>query len=220
MPAFARPGASRSITISDGILASASRTPDKMAIREGERSLTYAKLAERIVRVANMAPGHFGLAHGERAAVFMPNRLEYLELVCGLSGAGVAACTIGPAASPPEVPIHLRGLFRSGPVRSLRSSKSPHASAVGDIVPHIVVVDQRYEDLLSRARRDSLPVETDWEDISRSRTLRARPAAPRALCCRTAVACCRRSPWRPNTPATVPTTARSRPRRCFTARVS
>src|SRR4051794_8495935 len=65
--AYARPHSSRSITISDGVFASASRTPDKMAIREGERSLSYAKLAERILRVANMVHGHFALAQGERA---------------------------------------------------------------------------------------------------------------------------------------------------------
>ena len=64
MAAFARPHSSRSITISDGVFASASRTPDKMAIREGERSLTYVNLAERVRRVANMAHGHFGFAHG------------------------------------------------------------------------------------------------------------------------------------------------------------
>ena len=88
MAAFARPHSSRSITISDGVFASASRTPDKMAVREGERSLTYAKLAERVLRVANMAHGGFGLELGARAAVLMPNRLEYLEIVCGLSSAG------------------------------------------------------------------------------------------------------------------------------------
>lgn len=87
MAGFARQHASRSITIADGIFASASRTPGKTAIRQDKRSLTYSSLAERILRVANMAHGHFGLAHGERAAIFMPNRIEYLELVCGLSSA-------------------------------------------------------------------------------------------------------------------------------------
>ena len=76
MAGFARQHASRSITIADGIFASASRTPGKTAIRQDERSLTYSSLAERILRVANMAHGHFGLAHGERAAIFMPNRID------------------------------------------------------------------------------------------------------------------------------------------------
>jgi acyl-CoA synthetase (AMP-forming)/AMP-acid ligase II len=164
MAAFVRPHGSRSITISDGVFASASRTPGKIAIREGDRSLTYEKLAERVRRVANTAHGHLGLAHGERAAVLMPNRLEYLEIVCGLSGAGVAVCTIGPAASASEIRFicedsSARALFVAPQLEEIART------AAGDIVPHIVVVDERYEGLLLHARCDSLPVDTDWEDI-------------------------------------------------------
>jgi len=164
MAGFARRNASRSITIADGIFASAGRTPGKTAIREGERSLAYAKLAERILRVANMAHGHFGLAHGDRAAIFMPNRLEYLELVCGLSSAGVSACTIGPAASAPEI----RFICEDASARVLfvdPAREDAARAAVGDIVPHIVRVDAPYESLLSQARHDALPVDTNWEDI-------------------------------------------------------
>ena len=159
-----RPHSSRSITIADGIFASASRTPRKVAIREGERSLTYTQLAERTVRVANVVHGHFGLAHGDRAAVFMPNRIEYLEIVCGLSSAGVAACTIGPTASATEI----RFICEDSSARVLFVAPSladAARAAVGDIVPHIVSLDAGYEELLKRARPDSLPVETDWEDI-------------------------------------------------------
>jgi long-chain acyl-CoA synthetase len=159
-----RPHCSRSITISDGIFASASRTPGKVAIREGKRALTYAQLAERTVQVANVVHGHFGLVRGDRAAVFMPNRIEYLEIVCGMSSAGVAACTIGPAASPAEIRFicedaSARVLFVAPELEEIARA------AAADIVPDIVVLDQRYEDLLAQARSDSLPVETDWEDI-------------------------------------------------------
>jgi len=164
MAGFVRQHASRSITISDGIFASANRTPGKTAIREGERSLNYSTLAERILRVANMVHGHFGLAHGERAAIFMPNRLEYLELVCGVSCAGVSACTIGPTASAPEI----RFICEDASARVLfvdPALEDAANAAVGDIVPHIVSLGTQYETLLSQARHDSLPVATNWEDI-------------------------------------------------------
>ncbi|WP_068026305.1 class I adenylate-forming enzyme family protein [Rhodoplanes sp. Z2-YC6860] len=164
MPGFVRKHSSNSITIADGIFASASRTPQKIAIREGERSLTYSRLAERIVRLANVVHGHFGLAHGERAAVLMPNRIEYLEIVCGLSSAGVAACTIGPAASGAEI----RFICEDSSSRVLFVAPALEALArasVGDIVPHIVCLDEGYEALLANARPDALPVATDWEDI-------------------------------------------------------
>lgn len=164
MAGFARQHASRSITIADGIFASASRTPGKTAIRQDKRSLTYSSLAERILRVANMAHGHFGLAHGERAAIFMPNRIEYLELVCGLSSAGVSACTIGPTASAAEI----RFICEDASARVLfvdPARQDAARAAVGDIVPHIVRVDAQYETLLSQAHHNSLPVDTNWEDI-------------------------------------------------------
>ncbi len=164
MPGISRLNGSRSITISDGIFASASRTPRKVAIREGERSLTYAQLAERIVRLANVVHGRFGLAHGDRAAVFMPNRIEYLEIVCGLSSAGLAACTIGPTASAQEI----RFICEDSSARILFVAPSladAAYAAVAGIVPYIVSLDGKYEELLSSARADCLPVETDWEDI-------------------------------------------------------
>ena len=116
------------------------------------------------MRLANVVHGHFNLAHGERAAVFMPNRIEYLEIVCGLSSAGVAACTIGPAASPAEI----RFICEDSSSRVLfvaPALEEAARAAVGDIVPHIVALDERYEALLANARSDSLPVDTDWEDI-------------------------------------------------------
>ena len=94
-----RPGNARGMTISDGIFAAARRTPDKLAIRESGRGLSYALLAQRIRRVANLVHDGLGLCHGDRAAVLLPNRLEYIEIVAGASLAGVASATIGPAAS-------------------------------------------------------------------------------------------------------------------------
>ena len=58
----------QSITIFDGIFAAANRTPQKIAITENNRALTYAKLTDRIVRVANMTRALMGENPG-RAAV-------------------------------------------------------------------------------------------------------------------------------------------------------
>ena len=78
MSTAVRNGASKSILISDGIRASARRTPHKVAITEGLRTLTYQQLIHRIDRVSNLA--HFGLKlrHGDRVALFMKNRLEFI----------------------------------------------------------------------------------------------------------------------------------------------
>ncbi|MDQ2805106.1 MAG: long-chain fatty acid--CoA ligase, partial [Pseudomonadota bacterium] len=89
--------------IADGIQTAARRTPGKLALTDGARQLTFRQLAERIDRVANLAHAGFGIAKGARAAILAPNCLEYLELVCGLSSAGLAVATIGPAAPATEI---------------------------------------------------------------------------------------------------------------------
>lgn len=158
-----RPGSTISVTIPDGIRAAAARTPRKTALVEGSRSLTYARLIERIDRVSNLAV-HLGLARGERAAVLMANRLEYVELVLGLSSAGVSAVTIGPASSAAELAFILedatpRVLFVS-PELAERARESGLAG-----IERLIVIDDDYEELLSRAASSICPVVTDAEDV-------------------------------------------------------
>ncbi len=159
-----RPGNASGMTISDGIFAAARRTPDKLAIRESGRGLSYAKLSERIRRVANLVHAGFGLVHGERVAVLLPNRLEYIEIVCGVALAGVAAATIGPAASEQEI----RFICTDTDARVLFVDPTLEAKARAAIpasLAHVVVLDQRYEDLLARASDAMCPVRTSEHDI-------------------------------------------------------
>lgn len=158
-----RLGSTISVTIPDGVRAAAARTPHKVALVEGSRNLTYARLIERIDRVSNLAI-HFGLGHGDRAAVLMANRLEYIELVLGLASAGVSAVTIGPASSAAELSFILedatpRVLFVS-PELEERARESGLAS-----VEKLVVMGEEYEDLLAQASSGMCSVPTDAEDI-------------------------------------------------------
>jgi long-chain acyl-CoA synthetase len=150
MTETARPGAARAMLISDGIRASAGRTPGKIALRAGERSLTYAALAQRIGRLANLVRTGFGLRHGERAALFSANCLEYLEIVAGLGEAGIAAATIGPAAPAPEIRFicedsGARVMFVSAALEEVARAAAPPT------VERFVVIGGDYEDWLQRA---------------------------------------------------------------------
>lgn len=91
------------LTVADGIRVSAGRTPAKVALREGDRRLTYAGLRDRMHRVGNAALHGLGLTPGSHVAILAPNRLEYAELVTGLAGAGLAPATVSPRASPAEM---------------------------------------------------------------------------------------------------------------------
>jgi len=151
----------RSVTVSDGIFAAAARTPRKVAIREGERELTYAALAERIVRVAHA--GRALLGGRGRAAVMMRNRIEYLEIICGLSAAGIETCTIAPAASPAEIAL----VVEDGGVDLVfvdsNLEETVRAAAPG--VRSIIGIDGRYEDVLAAASSTHGLEPVDWENI-------------------------------------------------------
>ncbi len=164
MPDTIRPGGSRSILIADGIRAAGARTPNKIAIKESGRALSFRALVERIDRVANLAQSGLGLRHGEHAATFLPNRLEYIELVCGLSSAGVACATIGPAAAGPEIKFicedsRARVLFTAPELEAVARA------AVPSTVERIVVLGDAYEALLARSSASHCPVAVTESDI-------------------------------------------------------
>lgn len=165
-----RAGTSTDILISDGIRAAAARTPNKTAIIEGARRLSYAAIVSRIDRVANFAhapkaDGGLGLHHGDRAVLLLPNRIEYMELVCGLSSAGVSVATIGPAAPPPEV----RFILEDSAARTLfvDPALEPKAreAAAGTAVERIIVLGDDYESILSSASSTPCPVKVTEHDI-------------------------------------------------------
>ena len=159
-----RNGASKSILIADGIRASSLRTPHKTAITESSRSLTYRQLIDRIDRVSNLAHAGWGLRHGDRAALMMRNRLEYMELVCGLSSAGVAVATIGPASAMPEVRFlcedaGARVLFVDADLKDLAMASIPAC------VERVIVMGDEYEALLKNASNAILDMGVTENDI-------------------------------------------------------
>ncbi len=159
-----RVGASKSILIADGIRASSLRTPHKTAITETGRTLTYQQLIDRIDRVSHLAQTGLGLRHGDRAALMMRNRLEYMELVCGLSSAGVAVATIGPASALPEVKFlcedaGARVLFVDAELRDMAHAAAPAC------VEKIIVVGDEYEALLKKSSSAILDANVTEQDI-------------------------------------------------------
>ena len=165
-----RAGISTSILIADGMRSAAARTPEKIAIIEGARRLSYRTLISRIDRVSNFAhapkaDGGLGLRQGDRVAILLPNRIEYMEIVCGLSSAGVSAATIGPAAALPEIRFILedsgaRALFVDPALEA-----AARAAAAGTAVERIVVVGDDYESILAAAAAGLCPVVVTEHDV-------------------------------------------------------
>lgn len=91
-----------SLTLARGLKSAARRDPDKVALFCDDQALRYGVLAKRIAQTA-VAAHTLGLAAGARALLVAPNCLEYVELVAGLSEAGLAVVTANPHLTAAEL---------------------------------------------------------------------------------------------------------------------
>lgn len=80
-------------TVVDAVEEVVRARPDHPAIRDGERSVTYRELDEAANRVARWAQG-LGIGHGDRVALLMLNRPEYVETWLGLAKVGATTALL------------------------------------------------------------------------------------------------------------------------------
>jgi long-chain acyl-CoA synthetase len=156
-----RPDTYLPVTIADGIRAAAARTPGKLALREGERELTFQALVDRLHRVANAV----ALPPGSHAAIFAPNCLEFVEIACGLATAGVAPALVNARSSAEELAYvcddaEARILFVHTSLEKLARDADLAT------VERIVVVGGDYESWLAGGRATPPDVRLEeWDDF-------------------------------------------------------
>jgi acyl-CoA synthetase (AMP-forming)/AMP-acid ligase II len=73
--------------VPDLIACATDRFPDKVAVRYGDRSLTYAELSDRASRFAGLLHAR-GITGGRRVGLLAMNDLEYVEIRVGAQRAG------------------------------------------------------------------------------------------------------------------------------------
>ena len=138
-------------TMDSGVRAAANRAGGKVALREGARSLDYRGLVERINRVGNATVHGLGLGPGDRAAILAPNCLEFVEVVCGVSGVGAPVVKISPRLAPKEI----SAILEDSGARVLfvhRSMEEVARSMDAASVERTIVIGGGYEDWLASAR--------------------------------------------------------------------
>jgi acyl-CoA synthetase (AMP-forming)/AMP-acid ligase II len=93
------------LTVADAVATHARLQPQKLAVRDSRRSLTYAQWDERASRLANALSGPFGLGlvKGDRVALLATNCLEWMEIYAGLARAGLVAVPINFRLTAPEI---------------------------------------------------------------------------------------------------------------------
>lgn len=150
----------RPVTIASGVRTSAERTPEKIALREGARDLSYARLVERIDRVANGAVYDLDLKRGDTVMLLAPNCLEYIEIVAGFAEAGIAVATINPRQTAHEIAAiaedcAARIVIAHPAVEELMRDAKLASS------DRILILGDAYEAWLSRAKPEALETATD-----------------------------------------------------------
>jgi fatty-acyl-CoA synthase len=90
------------LTLADAVATHARLTPNKPAVRDSRRSLTFAQWHERATRLANGLLG-LGLQKGDRVALLAYNRAEWMEMYAALAAAGLVAVPINFRLTPPEI---------------------------------------------------------------------------------------------------------------------
>ena len=134
--------------VCESVRAAARRLPDKVAVVDGGRSLTFGRMAERANRVANGAAGDLASSGG--VGLLSYSCLEYVELVLGLAAGGKPAMLLNARLSAAELvqaceDCGLGVLFVQSALRDL-------AEAVARSVPlRIIEIGDEYETWLGRA---------------------------------------------------------------------
>ncbi|MHB8762824.1 MAG: class I adenylate-forming enzyme family protein [Deferrisomatales bacterium] len=83
------------ITVWDALERTARRLPEKVAVVDGERRLTYGELVQEADRLARGLAG-LGLGKGSVVAVYMPNGIELYTLFYALQSLGVVVAWLNP----------------------------------------------------------------------------------------------------------------------------
>lgn len=97
----------RDLTVGDLLPYWRERLPDKLALAAGGRRWTFAQLSERVDEVAGRLH-RLGIRQGDRVAVWMNNRVEWLELQFALARLGAVLVTVNTAFRTAELEYLLR----------------------------------------------------------------------------------------------------------------
>jgi len=119
--------------------------PERTAVVDGTRHLTYAALADRIRRLAGVLDAR-GLRRGARLAILSENRAEYLELFLAAATVGVAVACQNGRLAPPEL---AQCLDLVEPEAVFASSRYAAKLAAADRGPSPLLFGEPYEEALA-----------------------------------------------------------------------
>ena len=91
------------MNLASAFAASAQKRPDKIALYWGEREFTYAKLLKQSCAVAAQLAGQYHVKAGDRVALWLKNRPEFVPALFGILNAKAVVVPINNFLKPAEV---------------------------------------------------------------------------------------------------------------------
>jgi acyl-CoA synthetase (AMP-forming)/AMP-acid ligase II len=120
----------------------ARRQPDDPALAEGDRvHASWSEFATRTAGAATSLRDHFGLMPGDRVAIVMSNRPEYLEALYAIWRAGLAAVPVNARLHRDEIAYILEHSESVGPAHDVAAVRARRPAAGG---PGVAVLHQRH----------------------------------------------------------------------------
>jgi acyl-CoA synthetase (AMP-forming)/AMP-acid ligase II len=159
--------------LGDIIGLNAGKSPDRLALIDGDRELTYGQLHENATRLANALLGI--AAPGDRVAILAQNVAEYVECYYGVPAAGMALTFLNYRLHPKEWAWILGNAEARVLIveRSFLDQIRPELAGVPSI-EHLVVIGGAadgdgavpYDELVATGATTPPPVEVDEDDTA------------------------------------------------------
>jgi long-chain acyl-CoA synthetase len=129
------------ITLSDPLDHARLCAGDRMAVIDGDCTLTWAQFAERCARLA-AALQHAGVRHGDRVAILAANGHRYMEAFFGVPAAGFVLVPLNTRLAMPE----LVNIVSHSGARALLTDRD--AGELAAVVEHVISIPDDYESRL------------------------------------------------------------------------
>lgn len=153
------------LNIASGVREFGAASPERTAVIDGERRLTFAQVDERASRLANHLITS-GLEQGQRVAVLLGNRLEYPEIAAGIAKAGLVMVPLNPRLTPAEAQYILEHSSATHVVldAALAAIVTPSIEALGLGALVVDALENGYEAALAAASTVDPMVAVDEQD--------------------------------------------------------
>jgi fatty-acyl-CoA synthase len=150
-----------SLTVARMFRQTALRYPERIALQQGQRRISYRDLHARSNRLAHALAAN-GVRRGDRVAIFSENRTEYVELQLAGAKLGVIVACQNWRMAPSEL-VHCLSLIEPK-VTFVSERYADHLKALDCNAGKIVAFGPAYESLLADARDGDPPEVAHSED--------------------------------------------------------